>query len=311
MSDPLSSPGYQRLLALQQRIHQFTREQATERDDDPDDFTTPLWTSDYNYLALAPMRGGLHVEFHGELWDEPLAWTLECLAEQAVASVISSLLFCGPDTGANGTREWEFTPLLDSAVTFTQLRSLAISPTAPEHHNTSLVQKAGSMMAEAGEIARFVAKAPYLSELTLPNAPNGDFFQVDLSHLELLRIGAGSDTQGFIDNLAAANNLPGLSTLDFSESSELQQTWAQRREAGVVTAFSSYEKLFASSAMDSLRILRLRNTCLSLAQLQALQQMRAALQFMVIQATTGGYVSHFAREVFPWRHLVQPDPGQR
>jgi len=32
---------------------------------------------------------------------------------------------------------------------------------------------------------------------------------------------------------------------------------------------------------------------------------------MVIQAATGGYVSHFAKDVFPWRHLVPGDPGTR
>lgn len=79
------------------------------------------------------------------------AWTLECLAEQAVASTLSSLLFSGPDTGANGTREWEFTALLDSDATFSQLRSLVIRPTEPEHHNISLVQKAGRIMEEAGK----------------------------------------------------------------------------------------------------------------------------------------------------------------
>ncbi|WP_236187236.1 hypothetical protein [Pseudomonas protegens] len=309
MSNPLSSPGYQRLLALQQRIHEFTREQAAEHDDTGEDPAGPLWASDYNYLALAPMRDGLHLEYYGELWDEPFAWTLECLAEQSVADTLSSLLFSGADEGANGTREWEFSPLLDSAVQFPRLRSLAIRPTEPQDHNASLIQKAGTIMEEAGEIARWVAKAPYLSELTLPNAPNADFFQVDLPHLAQLRIGAHFDTQGFIDNLAGSNNLPRLSSLDFSESSALQQSWAKDREEHAITSFASYERLFASHACDPLRALRLRNTCLSLEQLEALQRQRPKLPIMVIQATTGGYVKNFARQVFPWQHLVQPDPG--
>ncbi|NBF09783.1 hypothetical protein [Pseudomonas sp. Fl4BN1] len=311
MPSPLSSPGYLRLLALQQRIHEFTRTQAGDRGDNLDNPTGPLWISDYNYLALAPMRDGLHVEFHGELWDEPFAWTLDCLAEQDVASIISSLAFCGPDEGANGTREWEFTPLLDSRVTFPRLRSLSIRPTEPQDHNVSLIQKAGSIMEEAGEIARFVAKAPHLGELTLPNAPDSSFFQVDLPHLALLRVAGGSDTQGFIDNLAVSDNLPGLISLDFTESSELQQTWSNNRETQAVTPFAAYEKLFSSPACELLRVLRLRNTCLSLEQLEALQAIRPGLQFMVIQATTGGYVQHFSRQIFPWRHLVQPDPGLR
>ncbi|MCL9658522.1 hypothetical protein L2088_27770 [Pseudomonas protegens] len=311
MPTPLSSPGYQRLLDLQQRIHGFTRDQAAERDDHPEDLTGPLWVSDYNYLALAPMRGGLHLEFHGDLWEEPFAWTLECLADQAVADTLSSLAFSGPDQGSNGTREWEFTPLLDSDVNFPILRSLSVRPSEPQDHNASLIQKAGMLMEEAGEIARFVAKALHLSELTLPNAPDSSFFQVHLPHLTHLRIGGHWDTQHFIANLASSDNLPRLSNLDFTESSALQNNWADQREEQSVTSFADYEQLFASTACDPLRALRLRNTCLSLEQLESLQQLRPSLQFMVIQATGGGYVKHFARQVFPWRHLVQPDPGQR
>ncbi|WP_174423935.1 hypothetical protein [Cupriavidus basilensis] len=166
-------------------------------------------------------------------------------------------------------------------------------------------------MEEQGEIARFAAKAPYLSELVVPNAPDLSFFQIPLPRLSTLRIGGGSDTQQFIDGLAASGNLPGLMLLDFTESTELQTTWAPDRLAGAVTTFAAYEKLFASSAFDPARALHLRNSCLTLERLQALNAMRPRLQFMVIQATHGGYVSHFAGDVFPWRHLVQADPGQR
>ncbi|MBB1623631.1 hypothetical protein A9974_00075 [Achromobacter sp. UMC71] len=60
-----------------------------------------------------------------------------------------------------------------------------------------------------------------------------------------------------------------------------------------------------------LRALTLRNFCLNLEQLQALQALRPKLQFMVVQSPRGGYVSHFRQDIFPWRHLVRADPGVR
>lgn len=311
MSAQLATRGYQQLLQLQQRIHQFTVAAAEELEADFAHHDTPLYVGTLQYLALAPLHGGLHVEFYGEVYDEPLFWTLECLSRQEVADTLVSLTFTGPDSGANGTREWEFTSLLNSDVRFPALRSLVISPTEPQHHNASLIQRAGSIMEEGGEVARFCAKAPNLTQLVLPNSPNRDFFQVPLPQLATLRIGGNFDTQQFIDNLAASSNLPNLRLLDFTESTELQSTWADVREDGLVTRFSSYQALFASPVCDVLRVLVLRNSCLSLEQLQALNALRPNLQFQVVQATQGGYVSHFARDVFPWRHLVQADPGQR
>ena len=309
MTHPLATPGYARLLELQKRIHTYTQEAAVDNGREGEPLHHPLWVSDYNRLSIAPLRGGLHVEFFGEIYGEPLEWTLECLAEQPVADCLSSLAFDGPDEGANGTREWEFSALLESAVTFPRLRSLFIRPSRPEDHNQSLVQRGGSIMEEGGDIARFAAKCPVLSELTVPNAPDASFFALALPHLSTLQIGGGFNTQGFIDNFAASRNLSALRLLDFTESTELQFTWADQREPGAVTSYASYEKFFRSAAADSLRVLHLRNTGLTAEQLQALQALRPGLQFMVIQATQGGYVSHFAKNAFPWRHLVPGDSG--
>ncbi len=164
---------------------------------------------------------------------------------------------------------------------------------------------------EAVEIACFASRAPYLTGLVAPNAPKASFFDVALPHLNILQIGPGSNTQRFIKHLAASRNLPALGLLDFSESTELQFTWADVREADAVTPFAAYERLFASDAFAPVHGFRLRNSALSPAQLQALQAMRSGLQFMIIQAGMGGYVSHFEKNVFPWRHLVPGDSGKR
>lgn len=311
MAAPDFERAQQSLLELQQRIHAFSLEMADEYDLDITGPAGPLWSALQTRLTVAPLYGGLHVEFFGNPWDPPFEWTLACLSDPAVAQAVMSLRFTGGDEGANGTREWEFTALLDSNVQFPRLRSLVVTPTAPEHHNASLIQRAGSIMEEAGEIARFASRAPYLTELVVPNAPDASFFDVPLPHLNILQIGPGSDTQRFIEHLAASRNLPALGLLDFSESTELQFTWADEREADAVTPFAAYERLFASDAFAPVHSFRLRNSALSPAQLQALQAIKPGLQFMVIQAGMGGYVSHFARNVFPWRHLVPGDTGQR
>jgi len=311
MATPSFAPTQQTLLELQQRIHAFSLDTASEYDLDIADPAGPLWLALQTRLTVAPLYGGLHVEFFGNPWDEPFEWTLACLSDPGVAAAVMSLRFTGGDEGANGTREWAFTSLLDSNVQFPRLRSLGISPTAPEHHNTSLIQRAGSIMEEAGEIARFASRAPHLTELVVPNAPDARFFDVPLPHLNVLQIGGGYDTQHFIEHLAASRNLPALGLLDFSESTELQFTWADARQADAVTPFAAYERLFASDAFAAVHTFRLRNSALSVAQLQTLQALRPGLQFMVIQAGMGGYVSHFEKNVFPWAHLVPGDTGQR
>lgn len=311
MAHPLSTPGYRKLLALQRRIHDFTLEACADEDVDIRALDLPLWGQAYQTLSVAPLLGGLQVEYFGELWEETFAWTLACLADQEVADEIVALSFTGPDEGANGTREWEFTPLLDSAVRFPLLKSLAIRPSGQADHNTVLIQRAGTIMEESGDIARFAAKAPGLIQLTVPNAPDASFFTVPLPQLSTLVVESGFDTQDFIENLASSSNLTALRSLDFTESTELQSTWADAREKGCVTPFTAYERLFRSAAGERLRALSLRNTCLTVEQLQALQALRPMLQFMVVQSPRGGYVSHFSKDVFPWRHLVQADPGLR
>lgn len=309
MTDPLSTVAYQRLVDLQRRLHEHTQDTVAEYDLEVTGPDHPLWAAQYNRLSIAPIRNGLHVEYFGDAWEEPLEMTLESLSDQIVADSITSLAFSGPDEGANGTREWSFQTLLDADVSFPILRSLYVRPTEPDHHNSSLIVHAGTILEEGGDIARLVAKMPYLTELTVPNAPDASFFDQSLPHLKSLRIGGNYNTQNFIENLAAARNLPSLTSLDFTESTELQTTWLKDRDDSYVTPTAAYERLLRSSVGEALKVLILRNTRLSRDELEHLQAIRPALQFMVIQAAQGGYVSHFAKDVFPWKHLVQADPG--
>ncbi len=309
MTNPLSNSAYMRLFNLQAALHAWTRDTAAEYEVDDTAPDHPLWPFHFNYLSVAPMLNGLHVEYHGSTYETPFDMTIACLSEQVVADSITSLAFSGPDEGANGTREWTFSGLLDSQVRFPILRALYVRPTEPDHHNGSIIVREGSILDEGGDIARLVARMPYLTEMTVPNAPDAGFFEHSLPHLEALRIGGNFDTKYFIRNLASADTMPNLTRLDFTESTELQMTWAKDREEALVTPFAAYERLFESAVGAQLKALVLRNTRLSREELEHLQTIRPGLQFMVIQAAQGGYVSHFRRRVFPFKHLVQTDPG--
>lgn len=299
------------LADLPARIHTLVEEaaQAYPRDPVADPLAAPLYEADETRLMVAPLRQGWHVEYFGEPWGEAFDTVLATLCRPEVAKVVGSLAFSGPDTGANGTREWTFEPLLASEAIFPRLRTLFVKPTAPEDHNASVICAQGAILDEAGDIARWAHKTPRLSVLTVPTPPRADFFAVPLPHLVALQVGGHFDTQGFIRHLAQAEQLPALTLLDVTECTEQQRVWPAERAPGSITPFADYEALLAGPVGERLRVLRLRNTCLDLGQLQQLQAVRPRLQFMVIQSTTGGYVSHFAQDVFPWRHLVPADPG--
>lgn len=306
--------AWHQLAALQKALHQAARERVVEEGDDPDAEDGPLWDIDQNQLFFAPRGAGIHVAYSGEVDEEVFDRVAECLVQRDVASSLVSLELGGPDEGANGTREWVLSKLAKSPARFPKLRRFFVAPTKPEDHNQSLIVRSDLIMAEGGDIARLVAKMPKLVELTVPNAPDASFFEVPLERLEYVRIGSAFDTQGFIGNLARSERLPSLHIVDFAESGQWHAEWADARSQHLVTPFADYEALFASALMARVHTFVLRNTCLTLEQLAALEgrlrpERKGALQFQVIQDTRGGYVSHMRANVFPWRHLIQTDPG--
>ncbi len=66
------SPGPHRtLLALQRRIHEFASEAAVDVGSDLERPDAPRWVRATQYLAVAPLYAGLHVEFYGDTGDKP------------------------------------------------------------------------------------------------------------------------------------------------------------------------------------------------------------------------------------------------
>jgi hypothetical protein len=246
--------------------------------------TTDWWVQEMNRLLFFEVDGLLHIEYYGrEPWfdedEEAMLRIYETLSLPEVANRIASLAFDGPDEGANGTRAWDFSPLLAQDVTFPELKTLIIEPSPLEYHNTTIV---GTGYEESGQLAGWVAKAPRLVHLTAPSAPNAEFFEVGHQSLCSMRVDAGYDAHDFILNLSRSST-PKLHTLDFGEVDNFHlDLW----EEGA-TPYEHYEALFRSKACPA--TVTLRNPNLAADQMAALKAMHMRGSIKVIR-TSVGYV---------------------
>jgi len=77
--------------------------------------------------------------FEEEFSAYPFVAFLELLSQQEIANRIISLRFEAPDEGANGTKEWDFKRLVDSGVTFPNLRHFSVGLTEPTDHNSGIM----------------------------------------------------------------------------------------------------------------------------------------------------------------------------
>lgn len=229
-----------------------------------------------------------HIEFYGDPSGESFEDFLHLLCKTDVANQVKSLVFRGPDEGANGTRTWQFTELINRNVEFPHLTSLFIEPTAPEHHNGSIIGSEENDYEEKGDIGRLLAKAPRLESLTIPSAPDASFFQVGQGPLKYLRVDTGFFTQNFILNLSHSSCFPNLYVLDFGDYNERDM----KDYPEACTPFEHYMVLFQSQAFSTVRRFVLRNTICSKEQLYQLQNLRKQCQFFLLQAPHGEYVSN-------------------
>ena len=193
---------------------------------------------------------------------------LELLSQQEIADKIIALRFDAPDEGANGTKEYNFKRLVDSGVTFPNLRHFWVGLTAPTDHNTGIMTAEESWsFEEKGIIARLVSVMPELRSLTVPSAPDKSFFEIGPLKLGELVVQAGYDRQNFIENLADSNNFPDLRFLDYSD-----YRFVFSEMAGTETPFESYKKLFLSPLFQRERLMFwLRDSVLTAPQLSALK----------------------------------------
>jgi hypothetical protein len=205
------------------------------------DLTNPY--RHYNRLFFADAGGLLHVEYFGDWCDEPFTEVLDAVARPEVAERLAVLHFNGPDEGANGTREWDFSRLLVTDVEFPRMTSFRVAWERPGDHNCPIL---GHGYEEGGMIARLLDRMPNLGELTVPSAPDASFFDRPAHPLAYLTVATGYDHQDFILNLSQSACFPKLFRLDFSDYT---QTYYAYPESCV--PFDQYVALLRSPAMAS------------------------------------------------------------
>lgn len=261
--------AFDQLVELQRRV--------SERNEIED-----VWVDEYfDKVYFVQLHGLCHVEFYGTPFDEAFQDCITTVSRPEVAAGIRSLVFRGPDEGANGTRNWDFTSLVDAGTEFLNLNSFFVEPTAPEHHNHTIIAQDYE---EDGMIARLVAKMPKLLTLTIPSAPNLLFFSLKNHPLQFLRVDSGYDHQNFILNLSKSSCFPNLRFLDFGD-----YTPHGPDDPVMPTLLADYAALMQSQAFQRVGRMNLRNASLSSDQTHELVRLKPDLQLFLIQAQ-GHYV---------------------
>jgi len=237
---------------------------------------------DYERLLFAEVKGLLHIEFYGEPWRETFAGFVKLVCIPDVASKIGALFFRSPDEGANGTNNWDFSKLIESEITFPNLKILFVEPYQLDWHNHPIIAEC---LEEAGMISKLITKMPNLQSMTVPNAPDASFFEMRRQSLSYLRVESGYDHQNFILNFSRSLCFPNLEVLDFSDYNE---QYVDDYPAAC-TPFEYYVELFRSQAFASIRMFVLRNAVLSETELAELHGLRKDITFRFVKSY-GDYV---------------------
>ncbi len=193
---------------------------------------------------------------------------------------IASLIFAGPDTGANGVLSWNFNRIIHSDVWFENLQWFQVALTDAGSHNQSVI---GEYYDEEGMIAKLVSKMPKLEFLQVPSAPDISFFDPERLPVRRLVVQAGYDSQNFIRNLAMnSRKLKNLMSLDYTD---ILSTDAP------LTSFENYKILFESDLFANYRHFHftLRTSGFTRSQLAELQMIRD-IQFLYIDTRAGKYI---------------------
>jgi hypothetical protein len=281
------------LRQLQDRANEF----AVDDEDSGTDFLA-------DRVLVAPCGLGFAVEYHGRCYGDAWEEFLAGICKQQVADHIVSIVIGGPDEGANGIRDWAFDTLIKTDARFPALRHFHMQTTEPHHHNATIITRSDAMLEEAGVIANIVGRMPVIEELTIPNYPSADFFELSLDNLAILTIGAAYVPGDFIRLLSKSANLPGLRVLDFADSEQPFSEHAKSDKKRESVSFGDYSALFSSPHFDQIKVFRLRNAILSEQEFLQLQAKRPKLQFLAILSGRGTYVSHWPERYFPYEHII-------
>jgi hypothetical protein len=203
--------------------------------------------SEETHLTFGYVGDSLAVAFHG--WHDAslLAQILTLVASEGIAPHVWRFRLSGEEEGNDGTRAWNLAPLGQGAV-FSQLEVFDIEGNRPGDSVRTLIAPGGE--AEGGLLARAFARMPVLRRLTVPSAPNADFFTGGPHPLRELLVQSNEDAQDFIEGLARTQRFAQLEALDFTDLS------------APGTPRTAFDTLFASRALPALREVVLRGTVL-------------------------------------------------
>lgn len=238
----------------------------------------PQRTDEYvQKLYVMQLQELFYVEYYGSSYGDAYFDLLQTLCVPDVARALKSLAVRGPDEGTNGTRNWDFTPLIEAQAEFSNLTTFFVEPTAPEHHNQSII---GTDYEEEGQIGSLLDQMPLLKTLTVPSAPDRSFFERPEHSLAVLRVDSGYGHQSFVRNFSRSCCFTQLRMLDFGDYNQrYMENYLEE-----CTPLSDYEELFKSQAFQRMNRLNLRNPNLTDEQLAQLRQLRQKVSFYVIQA---------------------------
>lgn len=235
-------------------------------------------------LSVVACGAMYHFEFYGTPFGDAYIDLCETLSIPQVSASILSLSLRGPDEGANGTKNWDLEPLISHGQNFPLLQTFSVELNQLADHNRTII---ASTYDEAGVIARFTAKCPRLTNLTVPSAPSPEFFNACPGSLQFLSVDAGYDTQHFLGHFGHSRGISSLRCFEWGEYSEhYMDNWQKS-----CTPFSDYEALFASPAFRTVARFVVRQPRLTAEQTDALRRLRPDIQFLLAR-----YSSEYVRK---------------
>ncbi|MDF1743923.1 MAG: hypothetical protein P1V19_09510, partial [Gimesia sp.] len=218
------------------------------------------------------------LDFFGDTFEEGCIDLMGVLARSDVAPHIRSLIFRCPDTGANGTRSWDLEPMLETEVSFTNLELFTIQQNQPGDHNCSII---ASDFEEDGVLSKLLKQSPNLVELTIPSAPDENFFEMGERPIQFLSVDAGYDTQGFISNLAKSSCFPDLSCLEWGEYNQTHLDDYLER----CTSIENYRELFGAKSFAQVSRFVWRNPVCSDEEIEELKMLKPGLELLVVRSS--------------------------
>jgi uncharacterized protein (TIGR02996 family) len=185
------------------------------------------------------------------------------IASAEIAPAVRSL-YLWTTAAANGTADIGLDGYVSGDGQFSNLKQFGTNFSNEDGECIIASNEWGRVYDEAGLIAKFLAKCPVAEELTLPSAPNHEFFSIGVRPIRKLHVKAGYATQDFILNLSRSDCFPHLETLIYEEY--------DLREGG--TPVNHFAELLRSRALKNVKSLEIGCSSLREAELRRLRAIR-------------------------------------